>query len=628
MSRKQHNLEEIQAIAQSKGGKCLSKKYCNTKTKLEFCCARGHTWRITAHSILAGRWCLQCSRIPGTSNGPSGKSVADHPRLVKEWHPSNVFVPDEVAAAGLRKVMWSCSRGHAYDATPYSRVNGAGCPFCCGRRACKDNCLDAVLPELTKEWHPTKNGSLTSKDVTRCSGKNIWWRCKYGHEWLARVYNRSNGTRCPACVAHGTSSWELRLFCELSTLLGRANVKHRHIIHGCEVDVLVSFGCREFAIEIDGYRWHHNKWRKDSRKSRHLLNAGVKVVRLRQAPLKKLHPDDVVISESEMGTFSMVGMVAERILRLYPRLPSGIRSKLKLYLERQRLVADTRYRKRLLQLHLAPSERSFAKRFPAMAREWHVGNPISSGGIYAFSNKKALWICPIGHEYKSSPANRAAGSGCPYCVGHAVCWDNCLAAVFSSLAAEWHPTKNGKLTSRCVTAGSTKSVWWLCSRSHVWKAKVANRAGRHKKTGCPFCATLGGSPCAEKCLASDYPAIAIEWHREKNGDLTPDSVRPKSSKRVWWMCDKGHEWQQVVYYRVRRLSGCQMCESAKRALTEEAIMKSARQHKSQTGKWPTQSSGEVDSTTWKAIEHALRSGSRGLRGGSSLRLLFDRLGRR
>ena len=31
-------------------------------------------------------------------------------------------------------------------------------------------------PHLVKEWHPTKNGDLTPKDVTYGSNKKVWWR--------------------------------------------------------------------------------------------------------------------------------------------------------------------------------------------------------------------------------------------------------------------------------------------------------------------------------------------------------------------------------------------------------------------------------------------------------------------
>ena len=65
---------------------------------------------------------------------------------------------------------------------------------------CADNCLQTVNPSLAAEWHPVKNGRLTTRDVTPGSNKRVWWRCEKGHEWEAIINSRSKGYgRCPYC---------------------------------------------------------------------------------------------------------------------------------------------------------------------------------------------------------------------------------------------------------------------------------------------------------------------------------------------------------------------------------------------------------------------------------------------
>jgi hypothetical protein len=61
--------------------------------------------------------------------------------------------------------------------------------------------LQKLCPDLAKEWHPTKNGSLTPRDVTPYSNKKVCWRCNKNksHEWGATIYNRNRGTGCPYC---------------------------------------------------------------------------------------------------------------------------------------------------------------------------------------------------------------------------------------------------------------------------------------------------------------------------------------------------------------------------------------------------------------------------------------------
>jgi len=92
------------------------------------------------------------------------------------------------------------SKGHEWKATVDNRSNGTGCPYCSGRLASDDNCLQNLNPKLAKEWHLTKNLPLTSRGVKVKSARKVWWVCKEGHEWEALVYSRSRGRGCPYCA--------------------------------------------------------------------------------------------------------------------------------------------------------------------------------------------------------------------------------------------------------------------------------------------------------------------------------------------------------------------------------------------------------------------------------------------
>ena len=56
-------------------------------------------------------------------------------------------------------------------------------------------------PELAKQWHSSKNGSLTPYDITPGSGRKVWWKCPEAddHEWKAQIGSRSKGSGCPVC---------------------------------------------------------------------------------------------------------------------------------------------------------------------------------------------------------------------------------------------------------------------------------------------------------------------------------------------------------------------------------------------------------------------------------------------
>ena len=59
-------------------------------------------------------------------------------------------------------------------------------------------------------------------------------------------------------------------------------------------------------------------------------------------------------------------------------------------------------------------------------------------------------------------------------------------------------------------------------------------------------------------LKAVNPGLAAQWHPVKNGDLKPEDVTPGSTKKVWWLCAKGHEWQSIVYDRTDG-NGCPYC---------------------------------------------------------------------
>lgn len=62
----------------------------------------------------------------------------------------------------------------------------------------------------------------------------------------------------------------------------------------------------------------------------------------------------------------------------------------------------------------------------------------------------------------------------------------------------------------------------------------------------------------DNTLALVNPVLAAQWHPTKNDLLTPSSITPKSSKKVWWQCSQGHEWESSVSNRAQG-RGCPYC---------------------------------------------------------------------
>lgn len=189
-----------------------------------------------------------------------------------------------------------------------------------------------------------------------------------------------------------------------------------------------------------------------------------------------------------------------------------------------------------------------------------INLPLTPDNTSHGSKRKVWWQCEKGHRWQAEVHTRTgSGSGCPVCAGKvAQAGENDLATLFPDLARQWHPTRNGEITPEQVLPGSHRMVWWVCEKGHVWRSQVRSRAAG---CGCPVCANREIRP-ADNSLATKYPQLAAQWHPTKNGPLTPEQIPPGTIRKVWWRCEKGHEWQAGVASRVSGC-GCPVCAGKK-----------------------------------------------------------------
>jgi hypothetical protein len=196
---------------------------------------------------------------------------------------------------------------------------------------------------------------------------------------------------------------------------------------------------------------------------------------------------------------------------------------------------------------------------PLLSAEWHPtkNSPLSPTEIGAGSGKNVWWRCQSGHEWRAKVVSRNLGAGCAVCSGKSLQIGlNDLATTHPNLAEEWHPTNNGIITPSNVINNGHRAVWWRCALGHEWKATIKDRK---QGTDCPYCANrkvMSGY----NDLGTVLPEIAAYWHPTRNLPLTPERVAPKSHKKFWWQCEKGHEWQATPSNSSRAdRKGCPYC---------------------------------------------------------------------
>ncbi|MEK5478139.1 zinc-ribbon domain-containing protein [Paenibacillus sp. FSL R5-0407] len=198
--------------------------------------------------------------------------------------------------------------------------------------------------------------------------------------------------------------------------------------------------------------------------------------------------------------------------------------------------------------------------YPSITKEYNnEKNVVPVDEIYVGYPVPVWWICENGHEWQALVKNRAVRDhGCIYCTGQVpIVGENDLSTTDPLLAKEWHPSKNGEFTPQIAMRGSSKKVWWVCNNGHEWEAVIYSRANG---SGCPYCSgrlAIRG----KNDLETLHKDIASEWHPIKNGKLKPYQFKEKSTKKVWWQCKEGHEWNDSICERVSDRKKCPFCNN-------------------------------------------------------------------
>jgi len=168
-------------LAEERGGRCLSLFYVNSAVPLLWECAAGHQWSAAPESIRKGSWCPECAGVrrltleemQHLAESRSGKCLSRH------------------MLNGGSKLIWRCSLGHEWSATPYQIRKGHWCPFCA-------RVAPLTLCEL-QQIAGGKGGRCLSLEYAS-SSKPLRWRCVVGHEWQAPASSIRAGTWCPSCA--------------------------------------------------------------------------------------------------------------------------------------------------------------------------------------------------------------------------------------------------------------------------------------------------------------------------------------------------------------------------------------------------------------------------------------------
>ena len=450
-------------------------------------------------------------------------SLADAcPEIAAEWHYEanknmqdfyghDISTPDKVSFSSGRKFWWICKNGHEFEASiDARRSKGSGCPYCAGKAVWPGfNDLATTNPAIAKEWHPTLNEGLKPTDVTSGSGKKVWWQChKYAdHIWATAISLRTGqNTKCPYCAGHKI----LAGFNDLATVNPVLTREWHPTLNGDLKPTEVGVG--KYDVWWFGTCGHSFKSRVSNR---HFLHQGCPYCAgLKALPglndLETVCPDLAKLwhptLNSDLKPSNITGSSNKKVFWLGTCGHTWESS----ICNARKYGCPICSNRRVLVGH-----NDLASQRPDLAVEWSDKNGNLKPTDFTYgSNKKVWWQCSKNpkHTWMTSISIRYhQGTGCPYCQGKKVLpGDNDLATLFPSIAAEWHPTRNGDLKPSDVTSRSNKDVWWMVQvfnektqqmDTFEWKTSINNRIGRN--SGCPNLASSHGEHAIRTCLTNN-----------------------------------------------------------------------------------------------------------------------------
>ena len=580
--------------------------------KIWWICPNGHEYYSLIAKRAKGNGCPYCN----------GKKVLEgyndlktyYPHLVNEWdyEKNKVIKPTDVLCGSNKKVWWKCSKGHEWESSIYSRTRGDGCPYCSSRRLLKGyNDFETLNPIAVKDWDYEKNNGLLPSDVMPNSRAKVWWKCSRGHSYETSIVQRNKSKGCPICQSERRTSLPEKIVLFYIKKYFNNVVENYKFSNKTKKDLDIYIIDNLVAIEYDGSHFHQNI-KRDIEKDRICSDEGIMLYRIREKGCPRLtsskcyelkDDSNVELANAikyilnDLGIYNVEINIDADLENIYTLMEfsekkqslNAVNPKIAKELHPTKngnILATNLYAGSNKKVWwICPNGHEYqatvtsridknsgcpycanylvlsgyndlATTNPKLIKEWNYekNGDLKPTDVVAGSHKKVWWICPKGHEYESSLNSRTdKNSGCPYCANYLVLSGyNDLATTNPKLTEEWNYEKNGDLKPTDVIAGSHKKVWWICPKGHEYQASILNR---NNGTNCPYCS--GRSRLNNNNLKDNNPKLMLEWNYKKN-ILDPSTLASSSREKVWWVCDKGHEWEAVISNRVRG-SNCPYC---------------------------------------------------------------------
>lgn len=413
---------------------------------------------------------------------PAGQDLASlYPEIAAEWdHEKNDLNPNVYFPYSNVYVHWICKHHHRWSARINNRTRlRTQCPYCSGIKPIIGKTdLASLFPEVAAQWAPENSG--TPSDVTARSNRLIVWRCNKGHRWKTKVYHRTDGEECPYCRENNTVSKAYNLETMYPDIAARWHPTANDTRKPSEFTPHSHY--KAWWLCEKGHSYSSQIYYQ-TRGVRCPICAGKKVI-AGVNDLESLAPN----LAAEWDLFQN-GSILPRHVSLH----TNQRYFWKCSACNYSWLASPNNRSRgtgcpsCKHCCVDSNVNSLAVINPTLALQWDMqrNTPLTAHDIAAYDNRSYYWLCPEGHSWRASPANRNKGTSCPFCQHKkSIVGENDFLTLHPKLATQWHPTKNGTRSPSSYLPQSHEIVWWQCDNKHEWKASIYSRVNG---SNCPLC---------------------------------------------------------------------------------------------------------------------------------------------
>ena len=511
--KKKLSIDVMKKIADERGGNCLSDKYIDSHTKLNWVCKNGHEWKATPNKINSGQWCPICS----------AKDRGKKRRLTIIEMQQLAFEKDgeclsEKYINSKSKLQWRCKKGHEWKATPNQINSGRWCPSCGGT-------LKLTIQEMMKIAHNRGGICLSKKYIN--NREKLKWQCSEGHVWESRPDKIKIGKWCPEC-SNGLSERICRIYFE--TIFNNKFPKAKPVW---------LINKENNQLELDGYCQSLNL-AFEHQGTQHFKNINYFYERQSKKFSKRQCDDDIKVDLCRKHDVTLIcipelfykiklddlkDFILNECKRLnYDKIPKDI-DKISINLKKAYSPSKTEIHNTILKFVDLNNGKSLDK---------YLGSTI-----------KMTFQCERNHIFKSFPERILKGKWCPKCSIQKRADSQKLTINDLSYFAE---KKEGKLLSAEYVTSHTP-LKWQCKLGHKWENSASNIK---KGQWCPVCARK--------------VKLTIEQMREyagnKNGKCLSEKYIDNKTK-LKWQCSEGHIWEARPS-DIMRGKWCRICAVKKR----------------------------------------------------------------